>query len=91
MVRIRKPQYAGKTQLASFCKLFDIHIYSAHNYQLFSGHWGHFRNSYQGHFLPVHFSIVTELALIQRWIKNMFAFFIGDTQFNGIQGSSVDP
>lgn len=34
MVRVRKPQYAGETQLASFCKLFDIHIYPAHNYQL---------------------------------------------------------
>lgn len=52
MVRVRKPQYAGETQLASFCKLFDIHIYPAHNYQLLSGHWGQFRNSNQGHFPP---------------------------------------
>lgn len=36
MVRVRKPQYAGETQLASFCKLFNIHIYPAHNDQLLS-------------------------------------------------------
>lgn len=36
MVHVRKPQYAGETQLASFCKLFDIHIYPAHNDQLLS-------------------------------------------------------
>jgi len=51
MVRVRKPQYAKETQLASFCKLFDIHIYPAHNYQMGSGHWGQFSNSNQGHFL----------------------------------------
>lgn len=50
MVRVRKPQYAGETQLDSFCKLFDIHIYPAHNYQLLSGHWGQFRICNQGHF-----------------------------------------
>lgn len=53
MVRVRKPQYARETQLASFRKLFDIHIYPAHNYQLLSGHWGQFMNSNQGQFLPV--------------------------------------
>lgn len=62
MVRVRKPQYAGETQLASFCKLFDIHIYPAHNYQLLSGHWGQFRNSNQEHLLLQH-SIVKEKGI----------------------------
>lgn len=39
MVRVRKPQYARETQLASFCKLFYIHIYPAHNNQLRLGRW----------------------------------------------------
>lgn len=50
MMRVRKPQRAGETQLASFCKLFDIHIYPAHNYQLLTDHWGQFRNYNQGIF-----------------------------------------
>jgi hypothetical protein len=50
MMRVRKPQHAGETQLASFCKLFDIHIYPAHNYQLLTDHWGQFRNYNQGIF-----------------------------------------
>lgn len=37
MVRVRKPQYEGETQLASFCKLFDIRIYPSHNVQLLLG------------------------------------------------------
>lgn len=37
MVRVRKPQYEGETQLASFCKLFDIRIYPTHNDQLLLG------------------------------------------------------
>lgn len=64
MVRVRKPQYAGETQLASFCKLFDIHIYPAHNYQLLSGHWGQFRNSNQGRFFFHQSSIVKENILL---------------------------
>jgi len=52
MVRVRKPQYAGETQLDSFSKLFDIYNLSpAHNYQLLSGHWGQFTISNQEHFL----------------------------------------
>lgn len=46
-MRDRKARYAGETQLASFCKLFDIHIYPVHNYQLLRGHWGQFRTSNQ--------------------------------------------
>lgn len=59
MVRVRKPQYAGETQLASFCKLFDIHIYPAHNDQLLSVQVQDLQSGY--------FSALSSIVKVKAW------------------------